>query len=179
MVYVLAEERRPRAIARLASHLRGVEGLDLIVHSDGTEAVVWSERGELRFAPGGDWSDARGGSWSVEGDPAALDLALSDGRVRSDDYPEALGRLWSALENPGAGDLLISAAPGYEFVDWGGVSHVGGGSHGSLHRGDSLATLVMCGLEGGAPREREQWALADVTPLALDHFSLERGPLRS
>jgi type I phosphodiesterase/nucleotide pyrophosphatase len=177
MVYALAEEGRPQLVAQLADELRDVEGLDVIAHLAGepalaSEAVVWTRRGELRFAPGGDWTDARGGAWSVEGEAAALDLTLADGRVRSHEYPEALGRLWSAFEGPGAGDVLISAAPGYEFVDWGGADHVGGGSHGSLDRGDSLATLVMCGLEGGEPAEREQWALADVTPLALDHFSV-------
>jgi hypothetical protein len=44
---------------------------------------------------------------------------------------------------------------------------VGGGSHGSLHRDDSEGVLMLCGVD--AP-EREQWSLADVTPLVLDHF---------
>ena len=54
------------------------------------------------------------------------------------DYPDALSRVWSALKCPTAGDVLLSAAPNYEFVDWGGADHVGGGSHGSLHSTDSL-----------------------------------------
>ena len=51
--------------------------------------------------------------------------------------------------------MLLSAAPGWEFPDWGGVDHVGGGSHGSLHRSDSLGALAFCGVEppgGAAPR---------------------------
>ncbi|MBA2343316.1 MAG: alkaline phosphatase family protein [Thermoleophilaceae bacterium] len=177
MVYALGDDDRERRVSDLASDLRALEGADVVAHRSAEaggagEAVVWSPRGELRFAPGGDWADARDGSWSVDGDPATLDLTLRDGRVRSGDYPDALGRLWSAFESPNAGDLLLSAAPGYEFVDWGGAHHVGGGSHGSLHRGDSHSTLVMCGLEGDEPQEREQWALADVTPLALKHFSV-------
>ena len=84
-------------------------------------------------------------------------------------YPDALGRLWSALSCPYGGDVLASADPGYEFVDWGGADHVGGGSHGSLHRDDSAGVLLMCGMD--VP-EREHWALGDVTPLVLDHFSL-------
>ena len=43
--------------------------------------------------------------------------------VRSDDYPHALARLWSALECARTGDVLVSAEPGYEFLDWGGQSH--------------------------------------------------------
>jgi hypothetical protein len=77
--------------------------------------------------------------------------------------------LWSALACPGSGDVLVSATPGFEFVDWGGTDHVGGGSHGSLHRGDSYGALIVCGTEAG---EREQWSLRDVTPLVLSHFGL-------
>ena len=55
--------------------------------------------------------------------------------------------MWAALHCPGAGDVLVSAQREYEFVDWGGSDHVGGGSHGSLRRGDSLAALAFlnCG----------------------------------
>jgi hypothetical protein len=105
----------------------------------------------------------------VEGDLDALGLDIADGRVSSGSYPDALGRLWSALESPTTGDVLLSAGGGYEFVDWGGVTHVGGGSHGSLHRGDSLGALVMTGVD--APT-REQWSIADVTPTILDHFGI-------
>src|SRR5205814_131383 len=80
----------------------------------------------------------RGGSWSVTGEPDTLALSVEDGRVSSHSYPDALGRIWAALECPRSGDVLVSAGGGYEFVDWGGVAHVGGGSHGSLHRSDSL-----------------------------------------
>jgi hypothetical protein len=92
------------------------------------------------------------------------------------DYPDALGRVWSALTCPTAGDVLLSAAPAYEFVDWGGVDHVGGGSHGSLHASDSLGALLWCGVErpgGELPRDAHaQWTLRDVVPAVLDHFGL-------
>ena len=55
--------------------------------------------------------------------------------------------MWSALTCPTAGDVLLSAAPGFEFVDWGGADHLGGGSHGSLHKSDSLGALLWCGLD--------------------------------
>jgi hypothetical protein len=89
--------------------------------------------------------------------------------VNSVTYPDALGRVWSALRCPHSGDVLASAELGYEFVDWGGADHVGGGSHGSLHRDDSEGVLLLCGVE---PPERDQWSLADVTPLVLDHFGV-------
>jgi hypothetical protein len=126
---------------------------------------------ELRFQPRGDLVDARGARWSVEGDLDLLALTLEDGRVRSATYPDALGRVWSALRCPSSGDVLASAKPGYEFLDWGGAHHVGGGSHGSLHANDSLGTLLWCGT-GPDKAAREQWNLRDVVPLILDHFGV-------
>jgi hypothetical protein len=91
--------------------------------------------------------------------------------VRSRTYPDALARLWAALDNPHAGDVLVSAEPGFEFVDWGGVDHVGGGSHGSLHRGDSLGVLILCGT-GPTHGVPDQWSVRDATPIVLEHFGV-------
>jgi hypothetical protein len=68
--------------------------------------------------------------------------------------------------------VLVSAGGAYEFVDWGGVAHIGGGSHGSLHRGDSHAALLMCGVEAPSIQKTKQWTIADVTPMVLEHFSV-------
>ncbi|HXN37293.1 MAG TPA: alkaline phosphatase family protein, partial [Solirubrobacteraceae bacterium] len=85
---------------------------------------------------------------------------------------DALARVWSALTCPTSGEVLLSAAPGYEFVDWGGQAHVGGGSHGSLHASDSLGALILTGvaLPEAVPA---QWAIRDVAPLVLRHFGLD------
>ena len=162
MVYALDESRHEQLVAGAVATLRGMEGVDLVATRTNGEAVVHSRRGELRFAPGGDRLDRRGRGWRVEGEPAALDL---DGPT----YPDGLNRLWSALECPHSGDVLASAEVGYEFVDWGGADHVGGGSHGSLHRDDSEGVLLLCGVE--AP-DRAEWALTDVTRLVLQHFGV-------
>jgi hypothetical protein len=169
MLYVLDDDGREGLVQRAAGDLRAVEGVDLVAHLRGGEAVVTSARGELRFAPGDDFEDDRGERWSVEGEEAVLDLELRDRRVIESDYPDPFGRLWSALGCPNGGDVLASAEEGYEFVDWGGADHVGGGSHGALHRDDSHGVLLMCGVD--APR-REHWSVGDVTPLVLRHFAL-------
>jgi len=169
MVYALDEVRREELVRGAVDTLAEVDGVDLVITAENGEAVVRSRRGELRFQPGGELSDARGGSWSVRGDEAALELNAGAGEVASDTYPDALGRLWSALRCPHSGDVLVSADVGFEFVDWGGADHVGGGSHGSLHRADSEGVLLMCGLE---TVEREHWSLEDVTPLVLEHFGV-------
>jgi len=159
-------------VPRLLRDLRKIEGLDAIACRGDEEAVVWTPRGELRFAPGDEVTDSRGGGWSVSGKRAALGLEVHDGRVQSRSHPLALSRLWSALQSPRTGDLLISADGGYEFVDWGGIAHLGGGSHGSLLRGDSLGALIVCGLDPPPDGYPERWTIADITPLVLHHFTL-------
>jgi hypothetical protein len=141
----------------------------------GIEAVVERAGHEFRFRPGGVLLDVRGNAWEVRGEPEALKGDITRGRFESDEYPDSLARLWSALTSPHAGDILISAAEGYECVDWGGSDHVGGGSHGSLHRGDSLAPLLFVGCGPESAGERDQWALADVAPVVLGHFGLGSG----
>jgi hypothetical protein len=169
MVYALDEARREELVSGAVKTLAEIDGVDLVVTGENGEAVVRSRRGELRFQPGGELSDGRGRRWSLVGDEAALELNVDSGQVESDTYPDALGRLWSALQCPHSGDVLVSADVGFEFVDWGGADHVGGGSHGSLHRDDSEGVLLMCGLETA---EREHWSIEDVTPLVLEHFGV-------
>ena len=170
MLYVLLEEGRAALVPRLTRTARDIEGVDLVMWRDGEEGVIARGDAELRFAPGGDVADPRGGRWSVEGDLlGVLGGARSDGVLRTPDYPDALARVWSALTAPTTGDVLLSAAPGWEFVDWGGVAHVGGGSHGSLHATDSLGALLWCGVEAPA---REQWTLCDVAPMVGGHFGV-------
>ena len=173
MVYVLDGERGEQLTLDVASDLCRIDGVDLVAYRLDGEAVVRSASGgELRFALGGDLVDLRGAHWNIDGAHEALDLKVSDGRVWSDTYPDALGRLWSALHCPRAGDVLVSAAPACEFVDWGGAHHVGGGSHGALHRGDSLGVLVMCGTGPGSASERVQWTIRDAVPAVTAHFGI-------
>jgi predicted AlkP superfamily pyrophosphatase or phosphodiesterase len=174
MIYVLDRDRRDTVLSKATEVARKLVGVDLVIwRADSGEAVVQTPRGELRFAAGGDLVDARGRLWSVEGDLAALAAHVRDGRFSSTEYPDALGRMWSALHCPTAGDVLLSAAPAYEFVDWGGQDHVGGGSHGSLHRSDSLGALLWCGTGPEARDARAQWTLQDIVPMIKDHFGVD------
>jgi hypothetical protein len=171
MVYVLRDEDRAATMRKVIARLRELEGVEVLAWLDREEACVWTERGELRFAPGERERDAFGEGWDVDGALEALELERTDGVIGSRAYPDALRRLWSALQCTGAGDVLVSAARGYEFVDWGGADHVGGGSHGSLRRGDSLGPLafVNCGPDLDDARMRP-WSIADVHELVVDHF---------
>jgi hypothetical protein len=183
MVYALQRSERDAMRASVLTRALAIEGVDLVAwlardaHDRPLEGVVSNpDRGELRFAPSGDLRDARGACWRLDGELSVLDLALDHGQstLSTPAYPDALSRLWSALTCPTAGEVLLSAAPGYEFIDWGGAAHVGGGSHGSLHVSDSLAPLVLYGVE--QPKDLPgQWAIRDVAALVTAHFGASAG----
>ena len=177
--YVLDRDRRAELVPRIERTLLGLEGVDLVLrmtdHPDGEAAIrgVRDDRPrELRFMPGGDLEDARGMRWHVEGDLELIALQVRDGRIDSATYPDALARAWSALRARTTGEVLASARPGYEFLDWGGAHHVGGGSHGSLHANDSLGSLLWCGTGPDSADEREQWSLRDIVPMVTEHFQV-------
>ena len=86
------------------------------------------------------------------------DLALLDG------MPDGRVRASAALRNPNAGSVLVSAAPGWEFADLAGSTHLGGGSHGSLEVEDSEVPMLTVGL--GEPPS----SITGIKPLIAAHF---------
>jgi hypothetical protein len=185
MVYVLAEHHPEALRSDVVRRALALDGVELVlwlqrdVHGAPAEGVIARPSiGELRFRPGGDVRDARGGRWSVEGELTVLGATVRDGLLSAPDHPDALARAWSALSCPTSGDVLLSAEPFHEFLDWGRQAHVGGGSHGSLRGEDSLGALILCGVDTAAqPPERSdggppQWSIRDIAPLILAHFGL-------
>ena len=172
------EERAAKApvVARLVEIALELDGVDVACFRapDGDGVIARGDgdsRRELRFAPGTSVEDPRGDRWRVHGDLDVLGGELDGEEFSSPEYPDALARVWAALTCPTSGDVVLSAAPGAEFPDWGGVHHIGGGSHGSLHASDSLGALVFCGVEAPAERaERGHWSIRDVAPMAVGHF---------
>ena len=155
----------------MAARLAVIEGVDLVCRLEGADGAAAAARGAgaaARPAASGRWSSAaarRCASAPATRSPtcaaaagrsrassAALEATVEDGRLRSETYPDPLARVWSALSAPHAGDFVVSLAPGFEAVDWGGVTHAGGGSHGSLHAGDSLGPLLFVGCGPGVGR---------------------------
>ena len=146
MVYALDGCRDdPRG---LAVRLDAEPAAEVVLFREGGEAVARRDGEELRFVP-------EDGGWRTKGDESILD------------HPHALARAWAALADPNAGEVLVSAAPGAEFVDLAGRHHAGGGSHGSLTRGDSEVPLLTVGLDWQAE------SITEIAPLALAHFGVE------
>ncbi|HEY3182237.1 MAG TPA: alkaline phosphatase family protein [Gaiellaceae bacterium] len=122
--------------------------------------------------------DPRALAEAVDGEPSVgLTLFLEDDRVVAradgdeddallDEYPEGRARAEAALHNPNAGEVLISAAPGWEFVDLAGRHHLGGGSHGSIAAADSEVPMLTVGL--GEPPA----SITGVKGAVLEHFGL-------
>jgi hypothetical protein len=195
-VYLLPDAEQPADPLAVGAALTQIEGIDLVCwleREDGRPLLreepgppgggAWAaveRRGErLRFRPGDAIADLRGGRWELDGETAALAAIVEDGRLRSETYPDPLARLWSALSAPHAGDFVVSLDLGFEAVDWGGVTHAGGGSHGALHAGDSLGPLLFVGCGPASADEKDQWTLRDVAPVVREHFGVKSGTNRA
>jgi hypothetical protein len=134
--------------AELAEMLDAEPAAEVALYLDGDDAVARRDGAELRFT-------RRPDGWRSSGDARVLD------------HPDGLERAWAALRNPNAGDVLVSATPGFEFVDLGGRHHAGGGSHGSLALEDSLVPMLAVGID------RLPSSITEVAPAILEHFGVE------
>ena len=139
--------RAPDARA-LAERLDGEPSAGVVLFVEDGAVVARREGAELRLVD-------HAGALRLEGDPAILD------------QPDGVARVAAALRCPNAGDVVVSAADGWEFEDLGGRHHRGGGSHGSLERGDSLVPIVTVGLDAPAPA-----SVVAVAPSVLGHFGV-------
>jgi hypothetical protein len=146
----------------LIEGLVGRRGVDFAAWVDGDWATVRRPGREVRFRPGAGPADPFGRSWELEGDPLALDIQISDGRLRYGDYPDALERLWGCLHSSRCGDVVLSASPGYTFGEISGGYHTAS-DHGSLHASDSEVFVLASGVP--APHR-----ITDVAPTLISHF---------
>jgi predicted AlkP superfamily pyrophosphatase or phosphodiesterase len=137
----------------------------------GEDLVTASNRAAMVYTP-----TPRAIAERLDAEPAAgIVLFEEDGRVVArrdgdeddallDAVPDGRARAAAALRNPNAGDVLVSATPGWEFVDLAGASHLGGGSHGSLELEDSEVPMLTVGLDGPPA------SITGIKQLVVDHF---------
>jgi hypothetical protein len=135
------------AARELAERLDEEESAEAVLFLEEGAAIARREGEELRFVP-------TLSGWATTGDEDLLG------------YPGGLERAWAALNNPNAGEVIVSAAPGFEFADLAGRHHSGGGSHGSLRRGDSEVPMLTIGVEA------QPQSIVEIAPAVLRHFGV-------
>ena len=139
----------------------------------GDDLVTASNRAAMVYT-----AEPRAVAARFDAEPAAgVVVFLEDGRVVArrdgdedeallDEVPDGRTRVAAALRNPNAGEVMVSAAPGYEFVDLAGRHHLGGGSHGSLDTVDSEVPMLSVGL--GPP----PGSITGIKGLVARHFGV-------
>jgi predicted AlkP superfamily pyrophosphatase or phosphodiesterase len=149
----------------LVEHVAQLEGDGAIVTASNRAAMLYGE-------------DPRALASALDDEPSVGVAAfLEDGKLVArrggdedlallDEYPEGRARASAALRNPNAGEVIVSAAPGWEFVDLAGRHHEGGGSHGSLAAGDSDVPMLTVGL--GEPPS----SITEIKARLLAHFGV-------
>ncbi|AMX83378.1 phosphodiesterase [Geobacillus subterraneus] len=154
------------SLAKLAETLRQDGRIDVIawLEKDAAHVISGVRSGKLTFRPNGVQTDEYGQRWDVQGDLGVLDLTASGGRISYGDYPDALARLYSSLTSHRGTFLIVSAAPGFEFIGEGSPTHVGGASHGALHRHDSLVPMIVARTDSAPKHLRvidlKEWMLS-------------------
>jgi len=136
------------------------------------EIVTASNRAAMIYT-----DEPRAAAERLDAEPSAGTVLFEeDGRVVArrdgdedpallDDVPDGHARAAAALRNPNAGEVLVSAAPGWEFVDLAGRGHLGGGSHGSLDAADSEVPMLTVGLDP------PPGSITGIKQLVTDHFA--------
>lgn len=133
------------------------------------------ERRLFRFRKGGTHEDCYGTMWTIEGDWKVLDLRVdSQGNICFDSYPDALSRLYGSFFARDHAVVVVTAAPKYEFYSEYAPTHLGGGSHGSLHKRDSLIPLLVVGAKQIMKRPAR---LVDVKDFILQELAVPAVPV--
>lgn len=139
--------------ARLIEDLKKESRIDLIAWKDNGQVRVVEGGAErsMTFSPEGPYHDPYGRNWSLNGDLTVLDIHVHEKHIEYEDYPDALSRLYGALFSQDCSMIVITARPKYEFKSKYHPMHNDGGSHGSLHKWDSLIPLFVAGAERDIP----------------------------
>ncbi len=151
--------------------------VDQLFYNQGHRAVVQTfSRGALAFWPTLDAEesaiDLYGNRWAWEGSLETVDARVEDGLLLFGDYPNAFERIWGCLSAPDTADLWVTSYPGSEFAIPETSVHVGGGSHGSLHRLDSVSPLIIAGHRSNLEIPKQPRSV-DVLPLCLQQLGVE------
>ncbi|MBD1380657.1 alkaline phosphatase family protein [Metabacillus arenae] len=169
MAFIYSLDVKKVPLEKLASPLEKDDRIDIIARKKEKTVTVTSglHSGHLHFYPGSDFTDEYGQSWSIDGNKEILNIEIKDNKIIYGDYPDALARLYTSLFSHKGEYMIVSARPGYEFIGEGSPTHVGGASHGGLHRQDSLVSMIICGTDSSPNYLRlidmKDWLLTLIT----------------
>ncbi|RBW68324.1 alkaline phosphatase family protein [Bacillus taeanensis] len=146
-IYSLDLKRLP--LEDIAKILQKDDRIDVIAwkNKEYIDVISSGSDEKLSFKPNGEYIDRFEQSWSLTGNTDILDLTLKNNEISYDNYPDALARLYSALTSHEGNYLVINAKPGFEFIGEGSPTHVGGASHGGMHKQDSLVPMIVTGTD--------------------------------
>jgi len=147
MAFIYSLDNQKAPLQEIAKILKSDDRIDVIAIRNEKTITVTSgiHEGSLQFYPDGDFVDEYEQYWFLEGNTEILNLSITNKKVTYGDYPDALARLYSSFFSHEGEYLIVSAKPGYEFIGEGSPTHIGGASHGGLHKEDSLVSLIVSG----------------------------------
>ncbi|WP_141430665.1 alkaline phosphatase family protein [Bacillus sp. 03113] len=166
MSYIYSLDTNTLPIHKLIQEVEKDKRIDVIAWKENSFIKVRSgeQKGELVYSKDGEFVDAYNQSWFIEGDKEILDITVNNQQINYGDYPDALARINSSLHSHEGNFIIVSAKPGYEFIGEGSPTHIGGASHGGLHKQDSLVPLIITGTESTPSYSRlvdvKEWILS-------------------
>ncbi|MDQ6420809.1 alkaline phosphatase family protein [Paenibacillus sp. LHD-117] len=146
MAYIYAIDANVQ-LSDVVKLLQKEDKLDIIAMKDGKNVRVAAGKTGSTFSyrPGGTITDEYGQSWTITGEPEFADITVKKNRINYGKYPDVLARLYGAMFSHEGRYVIVTAEPGYELVAESSPTHIGGGSHGSLHEKDSIVPLIITG----------------------------------
>jgi len=180
-IYMSEPDRRTRdqVAFRLLSDIRVDQVIwqaEVFKEGERGFVVLTADRGHLHFWPGADGPntavDDYGCAWSWRGSLGPVDARVEGGEIVWGDYPNAFERIACGIGPLHAGHLWATVCPGYSFRVPHVNPHDGGGSHASLHRGDSYTALLVAGLPEGMNLP-DHPRIVDTSDLILEVLGLK------
>jgi hypothetical protein len=174
---IYSRDKSVEFLAQLTRVLLVDDRVDQVLQRVGEHVLITTrERGTLRLWLGADGqqtgTDGYGNTWTWQGPLTPVDGRCDNGKLSFGLYPNAFERIWGCLANPTGGDLWVTCHPGCEFGVPETSIHLGGGSHGSLHKDDSTSPLIVAGHHARV-HIPEHPRTVDLAPICLQHLGLE------
>ncbi|MCY7477379.1 alkaline phosphatase family protein [Paenibacillus larvae] len=165
-VYPLKEKIHDKVIDQLVADAR----FDLIAWKEepGVRVKEGGSGREIYFEKAGIITDVYQCTWHITGEWSVLDLKNEGDILNYGDYPDALSRLFGALYSQDIPVVIITARPRYELKSRYYPTHLNGGSHGSLHKYDSLIPLIVTGTKHPV---KEPPRLVDLKQFIIEQFT--------